>query len=466
MGPEDLQLAVELNLPLLAPEPDVAALYSSKSGNKRIFAAADVPVAPGAHDIFEEEDFYRYFAKLIVDHLDCQLWVMKIDNEFNGRGIASFDPSTLKVMAALRREKATHSVRWKLPEILAGAQERMVQALKENLAKKAVMACPSVYNNSWDNFLKTFFRVGGVIEACPAYVIGSPSVNLLIEPDGTVNLLNSHDQLFSSNFVYAGATFPSSAPADLLHSAGMAIGRTCFREGIIGYVGVDFVVYFDTEKDRQRLWAVDLNLRMTQTQTSFILFDFLMKGRYHTNTKPLPTGPTDSPTTMADANRIRYTIGGQRDKNEIGDDRQRDSQPSSVFSQPRDDIESNSGDEEIIERGYSVVNYIYQPNLATVQFGSFFNLCRLKGVSFDLRSKQGTAFLMMDSLASGTLGLLCVGAEKVESLSSMLHGLTFLQEQVGLLRLSEHVYADESNLLEVIDATRALLRAKKNEQKF
>ena len=64
--------AVELGLPLMSPDPDNAALFGSKSGNKRIFAMAEVPVPPGAHDVFEEEDFYTYFAKLIVDHLDCQ----------------------------------------------------------------------------------------------------------------------------------------------------------------------------------------------------------------------------------------------------------------------------------------------------------------------------------------------------------------------------------------------------------
>lgn len=69
VGPEDLQLAVELGLPLLGPDPDAAAFFGSKSGNKRIFASAQVPVPIGAHDIYDERDFYAYFAKLIVDHL-------------------------------------------------------------------------------------------------------------------------------------------------------------------------------------------------------------------------------------------------------------------------------------------------------------------------------------------------------------------------------------------------------------
>jgi hypothetical protein len=38
-----------------------------------------------------------YFSRLIVEHLDCNKWVFKIDNEWGGRGIAHFDPRHMKV---------------------------------------------------------------------------------------------------------------------------------------------------------------------------------------------------------------------------------------------------------------------------------------------------------------------------------------------------------------------------------
>jgi hypothetical protein len=425
VGPEDLQLAVELNLPLLSGMPDNCVLFGSKSGCKRIFAAAEIPVPPGVHDVFEEEDFYEYFAKLIVDHLDCQKWVLKIDNEWGGRGCASFEPSSMKILAQLRREKSQHAARWLMPEVLATAQQRLVQALRETLPRKVVLACPAVYNHSWDKYARTFFRVGGVIEACPAYVVCSPSTSLYIEPDGTVNILNTHDQIFSSPFLYAGANFPSAAPCDLLHAAAKAIGKTCFQEKILGYVGVDFVVYFDMDKDELRLWAVDLNLRMSQSQASFMLYNFLMQGQYHSSERPRTGLPKDK---EEQANRIRYTVTVDGEGEGAGS------------------VEE--------ERCYTVVNYIYQPNLATLQFSSFFNMCRLKGVAFDLRAKEGVAFMMMDSLASGTLGMQCVGRDQASSLQGMEQALSFLQEEIGRLRLSNHVYAEESNLEQILDSVR------------
>jgi len=45
----------------------------------------------------------------------------------------------------------------------------------------------------------------------------------------------------------------------------------------------------------------------------------------------------------------------------------------------------------------------YHTNLASVQYNVFFNLCRLKGVHFDLRERCGSAFVLLDSFSGGTV---------------------------------------------------------------
>ena len=55
VGPDDLKLACQLDLPLLAPDPQVATVYTSKSGARRIFSLAEVNTPPGAYDLYNEQ---------------------------------------------------------------------------------------------------------------------------------------------------------------------------------------------------------------------------------------------------------------------------------------------------------------------------------------------------------------------------------------------------------------------------
>lgn len=54
-------------------------------------------------------------------------------------------------------------------------------------------------------------------------------------------------------------------------------------------------------------------------------------------------------------------------------------------------------------RSYVSFDFVFHPNLATLQYASFFNLCRLQGISFDLHERVGTAFVLVDSMAAGTM---------------------------------------------------------------
>lgn len=66
------------------------------------------------------------------------------------------------------------------------------------------------------------------VAACTG-AIGSPSVNLFIDPLGGVRLISSHEQMFSPPYRVIGSSFPqSSVPPEPLTQAALAVGRACY----------------------------------------------------------------------------------------------------------------------------------------------------------------------------------------------------------------------------------------------
>lgn len=373
-------LALELNIPMMGPDPDVADLFSTKTGAKAVFAAADVGTAPSVQmDLFSTEAIFRGLAKIVATNLDVPRWIFKIDDEFGGRGHAYFDVATLPSYESLMEEKRNSTKIWDHPTVLEAVTRQLAEDLAATVPEKVVICHPRLYRN-WHQYEAVFQRVGGLIEACPQVITGSPSINLFISPDGRVTILNSHDQFFSQPYSFAGALFPqTSVPFPALRDASLAVARQLAGRGVIGFVGIDYVVF--KEGNDLRLWACDINIRPTDTCNSYRFFNFALQGTFDqmTGEYRTPAGPNNTP----------------------------------------------------VPRIYAMADFLNQPSLATIQYNVFFGLCRQRGITFDLQEKVGTIFNIMDNLSRGYLGVICTGDSAVTALSEICNCLSFIQNQAA-----------------------------------
>ncbi len=128
-----------------------------------------------------------------------------------------------------------------------------------------------------------FEENGGIVEE---RIVGeelrSPSVQLRILPDRSVELLSTHDQLLggASGQSYLGCIFPADpAYSRLISEPAIRIGERLAKEGALGRFALDFVVKRDNAGDWSS-YAIELNLRRGGTTHPFLTLQFLTDGSY------------------------------------------------------------------------------------------------------------------------------------------------------------------------------------------
>jgi hypothetical protein len=61
----------------------------------------------------------------------------------------------------------------------------------------------------------------------------------------------------------------------------------------------------------------------------------------------------------------------------------------------------------------------------------FFKFCKMRGVAFDVVSKSGTLFHLIDAVISGIISISCIAPTRKRALEISINTLTFIATQFG-----------------------------------
>lgn len=104
-------------------------------------------------------------------------------------------------------------------------------------------------------------------------------------------------------------------------------------------------------------------------------------------------------------------------------------------------------------RTFVVFDYLYHPGLASFRFSTFFNMCRLNNISYDIAEKMGTIFILMDSMAAGCLGIISSNKSLSESMKIIGMTFQFLTKQIGGVSTDKTDFQLEDSNIELIYST-------------
>jgi hypothetical protein len=133
-----------------------------------------------------------------------------------------------------------------------------------------------------NEFITGLDRQGGIVEErITGEHYRSPSAQLRLTPEGTADVLATHDQILGGRhgMSFLGARFPADPSyAWRIAEEGRKVGNRLAREGAVGRAAVDFVA---VRKDGEWLpYAVEVNLRAGGTTHPLIALEALTDGEY------------------------------------------------------------------------------------------------------------------------------------------------------------------------------------------
>jgi hypothetical protein len=254
------RLAVELGIPLNAVDP--ARLWmGTKSGSRKVFEEAGVPFPFGFNDIHTRDEVVAALERVAMARPGIRRAVVKLNESFAGEGNGVY----------------------RFSQPLPSDREERLLAISRGLEK---MEWPG-NRETLGEFLRKLGEMGGIVEEwIEAEEIESPSVQMQVHPDGSLEIISTHDQVLggSTGQAYLGCRFPADERyrAPILE-AGWRIGQVLAKNGALGRFGVDFVV----GRKAGGAWtayAVEVNLRMGGTTPPFMALEFLGGGALDRNT--------------------------------------------------------------------------------------------------------------------------------------------------------------------------------------
>jgi hypothetical protein len=235
----EVAVAVALQAPVNGARPDVLPV-AHKSSGRRLFREAGVPLPYGHEDVRTVDDVVRAAQDVHRHRPSATAVVVKHDDSGAGDGnvVIELGPAA-DVRAQLGGLPA-----WYVADLAAQ---------------------------------------GGIVEERVAGVrFASPSAQADIRPDGSVQVLATHEQVLGgpTGQVYMGCRFPADpAYAPRLATYAHAIGERLAANGALGRFAVDFVAASPGD-DSWDVYAIEVNLRKGGTTHPYSALRNLVPGRY------------------------------------------------------------------------------------------------------------------------------------------------------------------------------------------
>lgn len=279
---DEATLAQALEVPYFAAKSEKDFQWDRKDGNRKLFRDLNIPCPDGTYEATKDlQELITGIITVVERNPHVRKGIVKLVDSANGFGCGIMDMCMVQEYSNSIRQSAGACTGKDWTE-----DKKLRQLVEESLVSMAL--CPK--SRTIQSFLEEVKEMGAIFEIFiePIAVdermeMTSPSVQAVINEDGTVAVLSTHEQILNGQ-VYAGCEFPCKQSYRLrLMSYARQMGVHLASKGVTGHFGADFLCVprscedGTTEEDYD-IYAIEINLRMTGTTYPFMTLKLLTNG--------------------------------------------------------------------------------------------------------------------------------------------------------------------------------------------
>ncbi|KAF5403079.1 hypothetical protein PHET_03735, partial [Paragonimus heterotremus] len=358
---------------------------------------------PGDFDMYTLDKLYETLAELFAEHLPTRLWLLKIDTGVSGYGTARLNLDHLRSFTWAKEQRMWYGPsRWAKKWAQASLHDeatylRLLTEVPELVKNHLEILDSKLYPDA-ESFLDAMIAEGGVIEACPPVDEWTNLfVNMVILPNGQVQLLASGDQLHGGNMVSSwGATIPMlSVDPVWVNAVSYRLAKAMVRKGFIGHFKIDYVTFINPDNDQQVLWVTGIRQGYADSLAMLQLTLFAASAAFEVN-------------RVTGAHYIQSQV----------------TRP--LLSEGEFDraCETNP-------RFAVISSHLWHTNLSMLQYSVFFQICRAQYIGYNLKERRGILFTPMDSYKREYLGMMAIAESLEKAIQLFVRSLRLIHKEIS-----------------------------------
>eukprot|EP01038_Epipyxis_sp_PR26KG_P005890 gene5890-8125_t len=383
----DKRLSNYLNIPLLGSDSQITSILSSKSYTKKIFMNCSMNIPIGAHDIYSIDDLTLAISRLISCNLGIARWCFHLNNDYNNESTVIFDVEKIPLILTLRQEQLeiignneNNVNHWFSRQTQFTVRKRIMNMLKFELEKRIKILRKDIFY-SWDYYCKLIRQYGAVVEAEPIEKLGYINGICMITPTGKIVGCKGVECIIDDNMQCQGYIYPQYVtPPNAIEGATIAIANYLHTKyKVIGHLSIKYVAYYDALEGIPKMWAYSLQFGVSN------VFGALGTVAVTTNSMSLYQKDFNQ-SMMPDVPRGKFSV---------------------------------------------YIPLAMHTPLRSTTDDSFFKLCRMKSIAYDVNNHIGSLFFLADKIVGGGISVLSVANNRKKSIQIALNVLNFISDQFG-----------------------------------